>query len=342
MKISICIPTYNRAAHLANCLHSIISNRSRSQKDFQVCVSDNCSTDETEKVVLSAQRHIPIKYRKNAANLGIPRNFLNAVEMAEGEFAWLIGDDDLLLPDALERVLRLIEEHPAVDFFYVNSFHLTTQYVFSFPQPFDTSNLPEKMTPFSSWPSSGEVKFLDLVDPKVSFDFLGGMYLSVFRREKWISSVHVLGEAAFSDRRTFSNFDNTLPHVKIFSRAFAHSQAYFCANPLSVCLTGAREWAPMYPFVRSVRLVEALDEYRKNGLPYLKYVRCKNFALKNFLPDLAYMLINRNISGVSYVSPLKLIFRNLLYPNFHLSIIYYFARKLKSFLARRGSSPEGA
>lgn len=301
--------------------------------DFQVCVSDNCSTDETERVVLSARQKIPIKYKKNARNLGIPRNFLNVVEMADGEFVWLIGDDDLLLPDALERLAGLIDQYKDVDFFYVNSFHLTTQYVFSFPQPFNTANLPEKMEPFSSWQNSGEVKFMDLIDPKISFDFLGGMYLSVFRRKKWLSNAHVLDKAAFLDRRVFSNFDNTFPHVKIFSVAFANSRAYFCAKPLSVCLSGAREWTPMYPLVRSVRLVEALEEYRKNGLPYIHYIRCKNFALRTFLPDLVYMFINKTSSGFSYVRPAKLILNSFLYPNFYFSAIYYLFRRLKGILA---------
>ena len=180
MKISICIPTYNRAAHLSNCLQSIISNKSRSKIDFQVCVSDNCSTDETEAVVRSAQKIITIQYKK-PDNLGIPRNFLNVVEMADGEFVWLIGDDDLLIPSALEELSDLIEKNPEVDYFYINSFHLTTQYVFSFPQPFDTCNLPTttNMKPFSSWPNSGEMKFMDLIEPRISFDFLGDVSCSV-------------------------------------------------------------------------------------------------------------------------------------------------------------------
>ncbi len=90
----------------------------------------------------------------------------------------------------------------------------------------------------------------------------------------------------------------------------------------------------MYPLVISVRLVEALDEYRKNGLPYIDYMRCKNFALRSFLPDLAHMLINKNSSGFAYINPIKLIFRNFLYPNFYFSIIYYFGRKLKSFFSQ--------
>jgi len=333
MKISICIPSYNRAAHLTNCLQSIILNKSRSKIDFEVCVSDNCSTDETEDVVRRAQASIAIKYQKNLKNLGIPKNFLNVVEMAHGEFVWLIGDDDLLLPYALEELFDLIGKHQNIDFFYINSFHLTTQNVFSFPQPYDIANLPKNMIPVSSWPNSGEMRFMDLVNPKISFDFLGGMFLSVFRRQNWIQNVNVLDEVAVSDPRTFSHFDNTFPHVKIFSKAFANSKAFFYAKPLSVCLEGAREWAPMSPLVHSVRIVEALDEYRKNGLSYIKYLQCKNYALSNFIPHFVKMFINKEQSGFVYIKPLRLILANCLYPNFYLSVIYFFVRKLKITLS---------
>ena len=338
MKISICIPTYNRAEHLTNCLQSIILNKSRSIIDYQVCVSDNCSTDETEAVVRRAQANIGIKYQKNHRNLGAAKNFLEAVEMADGEFVWLIGDDDLLLPYALKELSGLIRKQPNVDFFFINSFHLDTQYIFSFSQPFDTYNLPKNMTPFSSMPNSGEMRFMDLVKPKISFDFLAGMFLSVFRRQNWILNVNALDKIAISDSRTFSHFDNTYPHVKIFSKAFSNSQAFFNAKPLSVCLTGAREWAPMYPLVRSVRLVEALNEYRKNGLPYIKYLRCKNYALKNFALDFVSMIINKDNSGFVYIKPLRLILGNCLYPNFYFSFINLFVLKIKLILAKHFSS----
>ena len=38
--------------------------------------------------------------------------------------------------------------------------------------------------------------------------------------------------------------------------------------------------------------IEALDEYRKNGLSFWQYVYCKNYALKNFIPDLVNMIIH--------------------------------------------------
>ena len=183
------------------------------------------------------------------------------------------------------------------------------------------------MEKFSSLTSSGEMPFLRLVDPRVSFDFLGGMFLSVFRRQKWEECQGVLDAEAIIDPRIFSHFDNTFPHVKIFASAFSGSKAYFNANPFSVCLTGAREWAPMYPLVRSVRMVEALEEYRKNGLPFLRYLRCRNFALSNFLPDVVRMLVRPEQSGRRYVSLVKLMLRNMLYPNFYLSPFIPLIRK---------------
>lgn len=332
MKVSICIPTFNRARHLTNCLQSIVSNEVKDRTDFEVCVSDNGSTDDTEQVVRRAQDNIDIKYHRNPSNLGIPRNFLNVVDIAQGDFVWLLGDDDLLIPGAIAALVELIDEHPEVDFFYINSFHLTTEYVLSCPQPFDTAMLPKEMKPFSSWSVSGEMRFMDLVDPRVSFDFLGGMFLSVFRRRNWLKNVGALDPVAVCDPRTFSHFDNTFPHVKIFARAFATSKAFFNARPLSVCLTGAREWSPMYPLVVSVRLVEALEEYRRNGLPYMQYLRCRNYALNNFVPDLGSMFINRKHSGFEYVNPMKLVLSNVLYPNFYLSLVNFLIRKSKLML----------
>ena len=334
MKLSICIPTYNRAHHLTNCLNSIIKCKSRSSLKFEVCISDNHSTDNTEEVVRDVMSSIDIKYHKNTSNLGIPRNFLNIVSMADGEFIWLIGDDDLLMPYAIEELYKLIDSHAGVDFFYVNSFHLTTEFLNDYPAPFDTVNLPNNMDPFSKWTISGELPFFQLIDPKISFDFLGGMFLSVFRRENWALNVNVLNESALKDSRTFSHFDNTFPHVKIFAKAFATSKAYFNVTPLNVCLTGAREWSPMYPFIHSVRLVEALHEYRKNGLPYLKYVYCKNYALNNFVPDFINMMLHKSKSGYVYVKPFKLLFESFLYPNFYLSFFYFIGRKIRKILKR--------
>ena len=79
MKISICIPTYNRSEYLTNCLQSIAINKNRSKIDFEVCISDNFSTDNTEDVVRAAQKNIPIIYHKHESYIGRVKNYLNVV-----------------------------------------------------------------------------------------------------------------------------------------------------------------------------------------------------------------------------------------------------------------------
>jgi glycosyltransferase involved in cell wall biosynthesis len=328
MKFSICVPTYNRASHLRNCLHSIIQSQEEAGFEVEVCVSNNGSTDDTDAVVRDASSRLNIRYNRNPTNLGIPRNFLKVVSMASGDFAWLLGDDDLVMPHTVTQLQRLINDHPGVDFFYVNSCHLSTDYVREFPQPFDTSNLPPEMARFSGWGRSGEMPFLELIDPRKSFDFLGGMFLSVFRRENWLRCAGSLDPDALRDSRVFSHFDNTFPHVRIFARAFARSQAFFCVEPLSVCLSGAREWAPMYPFIRTVRLPEALDIYRANGLPLVRYLWCRNFALKYAIPDMISMVLRRRMSGLEFARPFLLVAKYCLFPNFYLSALFFAGRKL--------------
>ena len=329
VKLSICIPTYNRATHLGNCLHSIYLNHPPSALEFEVCVSDNCSEDETEQTVRILQNRMAINYTRNASNLGRVMNYLNVVEMATGEFIWLLGDDDFLLPSALTEIGALLMTHQNCEFFYINSYHLNSTYVSAFPAPFDTrKHLPQGMQKFSAWPRSGQKHFMDLINPKLSFDFLGGMFLAVFRAANWRANIDNLDHQAICDPREFSSFDNTFPHIKIFAKAFAKSQAFYCAQPLSICLSGIREWTPLWPLVRSVRLIEAVEEYRRQGLPILSYILCKNYALRNFLPDFAKMFLHRDSSGIKYISPLHVLFNNILYPNVYLSVIYLLARKI--------------
>ena len=57
------------------------------------------------------------------------------------------------------------------------------------------------------------------MDPRISFDFLVGMFLSVFRTRLWRENLDALDQAALHDPRVFSSLDNMAPHVKVFSGA---------------------------------------------------------------------------------------------------------------------------
>ena len=69
--VSICIPTYNRAPYLKKCLDSLVCQPEFQQGLVEIVVSDNASTDNTEKVAGAYSTAYPnFHYYKNETNIG--------------------------------------------------------------------------------------------------------------------------------------------------------------------------------------------------------------------------------------------------------------------------------
>jgi glycosyltransferase involved in cell wall biosynthesis len=330
MLLSICIPTYNRVQNLEDCLNSIkISNISQNNLDFEVCISDNGSLEDPNKIVEKFKKFFKIKFNRNNKNLGFALNAIKTVSMAEGEYIWMIGNDDLLLPRTLEKLKTLLINNLDTDFFFINSYNLETNLIDHLSKPIDTNYIPyEKMETISKLKDSKHLKFWEIIDPSVSWEFLIGIYLSIFKRKKWNENLNFLNKNNLNDSRYWSNIDNTLIHPMIMCKSFKDSKCFFCAEPLSVNLVGVREWTDLYEFIEIIRLPELLDFYRSEGMGLTRYLYCKNFSLRNFANYLFKIIINGNKAGLNYINFKKNIFYNLIYPNVYLSFFYYFMRKI--------------
>jgi len=330
-KLSICIPTFNRSIHLNNCLNSIKIAKQNSDMPLEVCISDNCSSEQIENIINNYKKELDIVYNRNNKNIGLGNNILKSVSIASGEFAWIIGNDDLILPDTLKRFSNLNKQLRDVDFYYANSFHIEYQFIKNFPHPIDINNLDlSKLKKFSGYNISRKLKFFELIDPKKSYEFLLSMYLCIFRKKYWDESIDVINKKLILDVELYSNFDNTAPHIKIWSKSFSNKMAYFISNPLTANVHGprSRDWGNLYPFVEAVRIPQVLDCYRSNGLPFLKYIKCKNFALRRFIPSFYYMIKNPKSSGLKFVNIKQDMIRNLIYPSIYFSGLYYFLRRV--------------
>mgnify|MGYP001407965082 CR=1 FL=1 len=328
MKLSICIPTFNRAECLNNCLNSILIARKNYNFNFEVCISDNCSSTNIKPLIKKYQKFYTINFNKNKNNLGVGVNILKAVSLAKGEFVWILGNDDLLMPYTFRYLDSLFKKNNSVDFFYINSFHLDSLTVLKGRQPFNTNNLPKKMNKFSSYPESFRGKFLDLVDHKISFDFMLGMFLAIFRKKIWDDNLYKINKKFLYNKKTYATFDNTAPHIIIWSSGFKNSNAYFQSKPLSVNTYGVREWVNLYPLIESIRIPEALDYYRKAGLSFYKFFYYKNFALRYFFISLIKIYFIKDIGGSKYINIKKHIVFKLFYPNIYFGFIYYIIRKI--------------
>lgn len=105
-KLSICIPTYNRAKFIGETLTNIIS---QSLDDIEIVIVDGGSTDNTADVVTSLQfRFNNIHYYRQQTNNGLDADLARSVELAQGEYCWLMSSDDLLSPKAIQSMLKEI------------------------------------------------------------------------------------------------------------------------------------------------------------------------------------------------------------------------------------------
>lgn len=104
--LSICIPTYNRAEYLKATLASIVD---QANENIEIVVSDNASNDETLEVVeYFRKRHSALVYFRHPENIGADKNYLKVIEIATGEYCWLFGSDDLMLPGAIATIMTEI------------------------------------------------------------------------------------------------------------------------------------------------------------------------------------------------------------------------------------------
>lgn len=118
IKLSICIPTFNRSQFLKICLANlekqIISNQ------IEVIVIDNASSDNTIDVVTSFESKIPnLKYFKNDINLGYTGNQIKCYEYSTGLYTAFLSDDDVYLDGLVKVLLDLISSND-YDFIALN------------------------------------------------------------------------------------------------------------------------------------------------------------------------------------------------------------------------------
>lgn len=122
--LAFCIPTYRRPDLLTLCIQSIV--RSGGSFGVSIYVSDDSGDQTNDAALAQLKRWYPyIHVFKNKTNIGIDANILAATDLCGCEYAWLIGEDDLVVPDAISRILQTIKlSRPrfiAVNYSYVSN-----------------------------------------------------------------------------------------------------------------------------------------------------------------------------------------------------------------------------
>ena len=110
-RVSIIIPTYNRAGLLPRSIKSALA----AGDDLEVIVVDDGSTDETPQVCAGTEG---IRYIRLEQNLGPARARNAGLLESRAKLVSALGDDDLRLPGSLNAQVRLLEASPQAVFCY--------------------------------------------------------------------------------------------------------------------------------------------------------------------------------------------------------------------------------
>lgn len=103
LTLSVCIPTRNRPRELCQLLRCF---ESQEAAGVEVVISDNSDDDSTRHMLDESNLAIPgLKYIKQKSFVRFGENLLACVSEAGGDYLWLMGDDDLVVPGALSRIL---------------------------------------------------------------------------------------------------------------------------------------------------------------------------------------------------------------------------------------------
>src|SRR5260221_3513416 len=102
-RLSICIPTYNFGEFIGETLKSIVGQAS---DEVEIVVGDGGSTDDTAEIVKRYQSHFSrLTYHNFGKKSGVDLDLSKTVELAGGDYCWLMSSDDVLTPGAIQRVL---------------------------------------------------------------------------------------------------------------------------------------------------------------------------------------------------------------------------------------------
>lgn len=293
---SIVIPTFNRKNDLKFAITCLLQ---QSYKNFEIIVSDNHSTDDTEKIIqqLCSKK---IKYNKNDKNLGWIPNLEKGISLAKGKYIILHGDDDFLFEENGLRTIKNLLSNNNYGFLRVNYLSIFSEknMIFDFNVSKHIRN-NYKIGKESS--NKNIIDFIEKVDPY----FLTGI---IFKNE-FKKAVEIIN----------SEF---IPWFKIIFYHTYNNGGYYLSDPLFVASWAKKLVNPNHPlfYLKNGRFL--FENYFKevsnlvDKIYYKKLLRKHIFAVIRMLPANKYSTNNVNVINCS-----KRILQ--IYPKYKFSLVFW-------------------
>lgn len=120
--LSVGLPVYNGEKWIAETIDSILQ---QSFGEFELIISDNASTDQTEAICRNiAANDTRVRYHRNRSNIGLYKNFDHVFELASGKYFKWAACSDYCLEGFFEKCVEVLDSRPDVVLVYPRTYLL--------------------------------------------------------------------------------------------------------------------------------------------------------------------------------------------------------------------------
>ena len=105
--VSVIMPSYNTAKYISESIQSVID---QTYTDWELLIVDDCSSDNTDKIVEPFLADNRVKYFHNGMNSGAALTRNKALREAKGEWIAFLDSDDLWMPNKLEKQIKYMKD----------------------------------------------------------------------------------------------------------------------------------------------------------------------------------------------------------------------------------------
>ena len=273
MKLVIYIPTYNRLQKLKVCIESIAPQA----QGINVYVSNNASTDGTKEYLDSLSYPWLIAHHQ-------PENYGGAYNQAaawsipvDTEYIWVIGDDDYLMPNAVQTLLEATKHNADYIFCNTQAYQAKDEEAVlrGWPQKLPQGKIKGKYT------ESFLCNFSDLVDPRVADSLLLEIMCLCVRKSavKAFDIEHLKAEPEDNFLHAGRYYTAiTDPLIESFS---PNTKSIYLHPPLTFNFWSPHGYSGNYDYIFPVAILYMIEMYNeKKIIDREKYLGLLNYYFK--------------------------------------------------------------
>jgi len=254
--LTIVISTFNRGPFVEMNVDWLLREIGIANLNVNCVVVDNASTDDTYDLLSKFFHNKSFSYKCNSANTGMLGNLRQSSILNESKYVWLIGDDDFIVPGAIERTLNAINENPGVPFLFHNfevyhreslGCHDSPKLFMGEAQVLGTSPRPSGLFPVNKIAEEHDNLFTAIYPIVFKSDVLAACFNYPF------------------DGVPFENLVESVPTTKMILGNYRYSEAYWFEEP-GINGNAHNSWSVHRPRWHLVLMPKVFDLARDAGV----------------------------------------------------------------------------